>query len=489
MKELVLLLPEIFLAVTLVGILAGEVTYHGERTRLIAATALLGLAGALIQSILTYRYGASQILNHAVSIDGLSLYFKIFFIVLAGYAIVASLHSREIDDGARSEYMALVIACTLAMSLVAAASDLLLAFVSLQCLNVLSYFLSAYGKQSFRSTEAAIKQLVFGAVAGALLLYGMALLFVSTHSLNIYEMHRTLAATPLGRETGLVAFVLIFLALAAQIAAFPMHLWAPDVLEGAPTPVSSFLSVGSRTAGFALGLRLLFVIFAEQAKAPGQYQVLGELDWTPIVALISGLSIAAGSLLAYRQTGAKRMLAYLLIAESGFLLLGVLVLDEVGIAALLYNLAVDMFALTGAYFTLGYLIDQVRSDRLEDLRGVMGRAVPECVALVLFLVCLVGLPPLPGFIGKFALLGAAIRHQWHFLAVVGYLAMALSTAAVARLAFSLIGEFPKSVGQPLPARVSQRVFLAALLAPMALVGLFAEQVLGWAGQSLRFILW
>jgi NADH-quinone oxidoreductase subunit N len=490
MKDVVLLLPEIFLAVTVAGIVISEVGYHGERTRLLTATALVGLAGALVQTLLTYEAGATLALDGTLAIDGFSLFFKLFFVLLATLAVLTSLDGREIGEERRAEYCALVIAAALAMCFAAASADLLLAFLSLQAMNVIGYFLAAYGKREARSTEAAVKHLAFGAISGAFFLYGAAILYASTHSLNIYEMHKALTASPLPDSTALVVFMLMFLSFAFQFGAFPMHLWTPDVLEGAPTPVSAFLSVGTRAAGFAFALRFLIIVFAQPALAPGQWQVLGEVDWPGVVALVAGLTMAIGALLAYRQEGSKRLVAYLVVAQTGFLLLGLLVLDEVGIAALLYNLVVELFALMGAYHVLSTFQDEIGSDRLEDLKGLLGRAVPECIGLVLFLTCLVGVPPLPGFLGKFTLVGVAIRHEWYFLAALAIGASTLGMVAVARLAYSLVGEFRRpAVAAPIVPAPARRIVLGALFVPLVLVGVFAELVLGWAGQSLRFILW
>lgn len=489
MKEFILLLPEFFLAVTVAGLVFSEVGYHGERVRLISTTALLGLGGAFVQTILTYQYGATQIFDKVLAIDGFSLFFKLFFTFLASLSILTSMGSREIRPDKMAEYCALIVASALAMCLAASASDLLLAFLALQFLNVLGYFLSAFGKTSVLSTEAAVKHLAFGVVSGILFLYGVAILFSATHAINIYDMHKALVSSPLSRETGLVVFTLTFLSLCFQFAAFPMHLWAPDVLEGAPTPVSAFLAIGSRAVGFAVAVRFFYVVFAQPALVQGQWQVLGGLNWPDVVALVSGITMIVGALLAFRQTGAKRMVAYLIIAQTGFLLLGLLVLDEIGMAALLYNLVVELFAILGVFYVLSFLFDELRSDRLESLKGMLARAVPECIALILFLACLIGLPPLPGFIGKFTLVGAAIRHKWHFLAVLAMISTAIATVAVSRLSFSLIGDFRKASTTPVPHDTTRRLFLVMLFVPMLLVGLFADVVLNWAGQSLHFILW
>lgn len=489
MSEFFLLLPEIFIALTLGFVVFGEITYHGERHRLIGPTALVGLSAALIQTLITYQHGPAQVFHGALTVDGLSLFYKIIFISVAALSILTSAQTREIPQPKRTEYYALILAACLAMCLAASSADMLLAVLSLQFLNILGFFIAGFGKRSVLSVEAAVKYMVFSSVALAMFLYGLAMLFAHTHSLNIYEMHRALVASPLPDQVMLIVFVLVFLFFAFQIAAFPMYLWAPDVLQGAPTPASAFLSIGSRAAGLAVAIRFLITVFAKPGIAQGQWEVLGNLDWTKIVAVLAGATLLVGALLAFRQGAAKRLVACLVIAETGYLLLGVLVLDQVGLAAILYNGVIELFAITGIYFVLSYIYDEIGSDEIKDLAGVMGRAVPESVALILFLLTLIGVPPFPGFIGKFTLIGAAVRHQWLGLAAIAIFSMALSLVAVARLSYGLAGNLQVGLSSPLPSARGRKWFLGALLVPLAIVAIFAELVLDWAGSSLGFIFW
>ena len=494
MREFVAVLPEAILCLTLAFLVVAEISYHGERTRLVAVTALIGLAAAFLQTVITYQLGTVQVFSGTVSVDGLALFFKLLFIALAALGVIAAIQTREIPLSRRTEFFALILASTLAMSLAASASDILLAFLSLQLTNILGYFMAGYGKRSALSAEAAVKYMIFGSVAGAFALYGLALLFASSHVFNIYEMHKALVANPLSRDSMLAIFMLIFMALSFQLGAFPMYLWAPDVLEGAPTPSSAFLSFGPRAAGFAVMLRFLIVVFAQPGQLAGQWQVLGAVDWTRIVAWVSGITMLVGSLLAVRQQAAKRMVGCLVVAETGFLLMGLLVLDQVGVAALLYNLVVDLFALMGTFYVLAFFVDELKSDQLKDLRGMLGRAVLECICLVLFLFCLIGMPPMPGFIGKFALIGAVVRHHGPVLACIAMLSMTLSTAAVARLIYHLVGDFRSTVqtgsrGSHIVLSRQRQTFLLGMIVPLFMVGVFAEFVLDWAGKSLGFILW
>jgi NADH-quinone oxidoreductase subunit N len=503
-----LILPEAILAMTLVFAVIAETTYHGEQNRLVTLSILLGLVAAFVETLVSYRFGPVDIFGGALSIDGPSLFFKLLFILLAGLSIVTVSHTDEIPPARRTEFSALVLAATLAMCLAAAASDMLLIFLSLQLLNAVIFFLAGFGKRSLLSIEAGIKHLIFSGVAGVLLLYGFALLFSMTHSLNIHEAHRLLLGVAVSRTQFLIVFMLVFLALGFQVASFPMYLWAPDVLEGAPTPSAAFITVATRSAGFAVLIRFIIVIFAQPGLSGGHWEVFGEVDWPHIFAVVAGVTMVVGSFLAMRQSSAKRMVGCLAIVQTGFLMLGILVLDHVGVAALLYNLVIELFAFVGIFYILSFFFQVLRSDKLVDLRGMLNRAVPECICLVLFLLSLVGLPPSPGFIGKFTLVGAIVRHQWWGLAMVAILSSMLSTVAIARLAFHLIGadggeeaggdvangpEKFQSVSFQLPPVIyrmnERRVFLVMLLVPLLLAGFFANHVLDWAGKSMGFILW
>ena len=481
-------MPEVILVVTLAFVVVSEITYSGEQLRLVTLISLFGLAGVFLQTLIAYEVGADQIFNGTLSIDGFSLFFKLLFIVLAFLSVASVSHSHEKGMGRRTEYCVLILSSTLSMFLAASAADVLLAYLSLLFLNIVSYFMTSYRQKSLPSTEASVKYLAFGAVSAALYVYSVAILFAHTHTLNIYEMHKALVSHPMDYQTMLMAFGLMFLSLSFQMGAFPMNLIIPDLIEGAPTPASAFLSIGARAAGFAMTTRFLIVIFTQNGLAQGQWQFIGELDWTQIVAVVSGFTMMTGALLAFRQKGAKRLVGNLVVAETGFLLLGLVVLDEVGVAALLFNLVIQLFALMGVFYVLSVIYNELHTDVLEDLRGMLRRAVPETVCLIVFLLSLVGCPPTPGFLGKFALIGAAIRHGKYSLALISVLAMSISMFAIARFAYRLVGDF-RHVYPSFSQSIPRKSFLLVLILPLVLISAFANLVFVWAGQSLGFIFW
>lgn len=489
MNDFVRVLPETCIALTLVFVLIGEITYYGERVRLLSLLSVMGLGAALIQVSISYEQGNSFAFSNAVSVDGLSLFFKSLFIVLAGFSVVSAARSSEIPAKRRPEFYVLVLTSCLAMCLAAGSAELLLSFVALQAVNIVGHLLAGFGKRSLRSAEAGVKYLVLFSVSGVSFLYATGILLSATHALNIYDIHKALVANPLPRIQMLIVFMLFVLSLGSQMAAFPLSLWAPDVIEGAPTPIAGFLSVGVPATGFAVAIRLFLATFTEASEVHGQWKVLGDFQWTEVLTLLAGATMLFGAFLSLRQTSAKRMLGCLVVAQTGYYLMGLLVLDEVGVAAVLYNLLVGLFALIGAFYVLSFFHDELGSDQLADYKGVLNRAVPECICLVLFLFCVVGVPPLPGFLAKFTLIGVVIRHGQLSLAAVAILAMALSTITVSRLAFSLVGDFRTPSSKPRRVSPQRNIFLAAILVPMLFVGVFAQFFLSWAGRSLGFIFW
>jgi len=488
-SDLVRVLPETCIALTLVFVLLAEITYYGEGVRLISLLSIMGLGAALFQVAISYESGAGFAFSNAVSVDGLSLFFKSLFIVLSGFSVLSAAKSSEIPMSRRVEFYVLVMMSCLAMCLAAGSSELLLSFVALTATNVVGHLLAGFGKRSLRSTEAAVKYLILSSVSGVCFLYAAGILFSMTHSLNIYEIHKALVATPLPRTQMLIVFMLFVISLGSQIAVFPLSLWAPDVIEGAPTPIAGFLSVGIPATGFAVAIRLFLATFTQASEVHGQWKVLGEFQWTEVLTLLSGLTMLFGALLSLRQTSAKRMVGCLVVAQTGYYLMGLLVLDEVGVAALLYNLIVGLFSLVGVFYVLSFFHDELGSDSLSEYKGVLGRAVPECICLVLFLLCVVGVPPLPGFLAKFTLIGVVIRHNQLSLAVAAILAMALSTITVSKLAFSLIGDVRTPSSKVRWVSSQRNMVLASILVPMLFVGVFAQFFLNWAGRSLGFIFW
>lgn len=492
MKDLFYLLPEILLAITLVFVIVGEVTYFGENVRLISATAIVGLASALIQALINFRQGPAVVFAGTMAVDGMSFVFRLFFIILAGLSIVSVSQTKDIDKVRRAECYSLIIAVTIAACFAASAVNLLLIFVALQMTSLLGGLLAGFSKGSTKSNEASFKYLVFAVVGSGLLIYGFGLAFSFTKVLSLYEIHKILLSDPMNYRLGLSAFVLVFLALAVHMGAFPMHAWVPDVLEGAPTSVSAFLALSQRATGFAVAIRVFFEAFAQPALAPanlGQWIILGSVDWTKIVALSAGVSMLIGVLLALRHESTKRMVAALLVSQTGQILLGLMVLDATGLSSVLYTWFVDLFAVVGVYYVLAILREEAKGEKLKDLNGMLARLPIESISLILFLVAIVGLPPMPGFMSKFMLMGSVMRQGWVILGALMVTSMAISWVVIARLSFAIVGNFRKAHKETPPTSIQRKLFLATLAVPLILMTLYSQTVFDWTVQAISQILW
>lgn len=490
MKELVRIIPELILSATFLGIIVSEIAYQGEKRRLVFATTMLGLLGSFIQVLVSFKLEPTRIFEGALTFDLYALYFKLIFIAISSIAIVSVNHSKEIIFEQKTEVYALIVGMTLAMSFAAAASDLLVAFLSVQAIGAISYYLASFSRMNKKSTEAAIKQMSMAGLSAGLFLVAAALLFAHTQTLDIFEMHKVFSVKPLSPHAALLVFVLIFLSFGFFTALFPVNTVLPDLIEGASTPVSSFLSVALRTVGFASAVRIFLVLFTDLNSNATGWSPLSGMNWSTVLSWISGLTMAVGSLLAVRQKSAKRLLSYLLVAESGYLLMGLLVLDKHGLSALLFTLMIQFIAWMGAFYGLSHLVDTHQTDDVESLRVAQNAGIYESFFIVVCIASFSGLPPLSGFIGKFTLVGAAVDQHWYILSTVAIISSAIAILAAARLAIGVMGNYSSVITPTEKADIlSRRVFMGVLLAPMLLFTVFADWVMRFAASALHMILW
>jgi len=313
------------------------------------------------------------------------------------------------------EVPALLLLACLGIIGLAASQDLALIALFIQPVTVSSYILVGIAKDNRLATEAALKMFLFSAAVGAVMLYGMILLFGLTGTLRLPELARKLPAMPV--VTVIVAFLLVLAGYGFEVTLVPFHTWVPDVYQGATTPISGFLSVGPKAAGLAILLRTLVVAFPHNMG-----------HWAEIFAVIAAITMTVGSIFALRQTSIKRLLAYSSIGQVGYMLVGVAAAQRSGLAVpgMLVYLAVYLFMNLGAFLAVDALERQLSSDDISQLPG-LGRRLPVTAAvLAICLLSLAGFSPFGGFVGKTMLFGAAIAAGWTWLAVIMLVNIAIS---------------------------------------------------------------
>lgn len=425
--------PEILLIVFAAAVIILDLFIKNRDSHKVAYLSLIGLGCTLVAVLITNSSIAESSLSlfwGMIRLDKFAIFFKVLLVLATAATILFSLRSDEIDVRLKGEYYALLLAVTLGMFLMASSTNLLMIFISLETVSLTSYILAGFLTHSPRSSEAAFKYITYGAVASGTMLFGLSLLFGMTGTGDLALISERLPeALAAGDVTGLgllISITFILAGIGYKIASVPFHMWSPDVYEGAPIPITAFLSVASKAAGFALFLRFFYSGF----QAEG---VLQSVDWTFLLAIVSALTMTIGNLAALPQQNVKRLLAYSSISHGGYLLMGGVLLTSEGLSAILFYLVVYFFMNLGAFYVVVLIANESGSEMIESYRGLSSRAPFVAVAMLIFLVSLTGIPPVAGFFGKWLLFTAVISKGMYWLAFIGLLNSVVSLYYYARI--------------------------------------------------------
>jgi NADH-quinone oxidoreductase subunit N len=465
------LLPELILTGGVLVLLMADVVWP-KRGGLLMAVAL-GTLGVSALALWPLAGAQVEVARGLVAVDSFALFFKVLFLLSAALTILLSARYLAVEGMSPGEYYFLILSATLGMMFMAGGIDLLSLFIGLETMAVAFYILVGYLKPSRRSNEAAIKYFLLGAFSLGILLYGMSLMYGLSGTTSLRAMAEILA----GRSTDprlILAVILVVAGMGFKIAAVPFHMWAPDVYEGAPTPITAFLSVGSKAAAFAMLLR----IFIE--GLPGL-----NTDWRLLFYALSIVTMTVGNVAALTQTNLKRMLAYSSIAHAGYILMGVVAGTPRGITAVLVYLMVYTFMQLGAFAIIAMLRreDAIGED-LKDLSGLHGRNPIAAFAMLLFMLSLGGIPPTAGFMGKFWLFGAAIEAGYVWLAVIGVVNSALSLYYYLRIVVFMYLR-SDAVGSAPVMRPAVATALALAVAATLVLGVYPRPLFEFAEASAR----
>jgi NADH-quinone oxidoreductase subunit N len=465
------ILPEIVLTAGALMLLVADVLLpRGSRLLMWVA---VGVIGATALSLLPFRGANVTVSQGLIAVDAFAFFFKLVFLLSALLTVLMSQRYLEIEGASPGEYYFLILCSTLGMMIMAGGIDLITAFIGLETMAVSFYILAGFIKPNRRSNEAAVKYFLLGAFSLGILLYGMSLLYGLSGTTNL----RAMATVFSGQERDLrlvLAVVLIVAGMGFKIAAVPFHMWAPDVYEGAPTPVTAFLSVGSKAASFAMLLR----IFLEGLPAM-------EADWRLLFEVLAIVTMTVGNLAALTQSNLKRMLAYSSIAHAGYLLIGVVAGTSRGVTAMLVYLFIYAFMQMGAFAVVILMRrPDALGDELQDLSGLYHRQPFAAFAMLLFMLSLGGIPPTAGFMGKFWLFGAAVESGYYTLAVVGVLNSAISLYYYVRVVVFMYLKKETTGSEPV-ATPALKLTLAAAIVGTLVLGVYPRLLFEVAEASAR----
>ncbi|MFI5184453.1 MAG: NADH-quinone oxidoreductase subunit N [Vicinamibacteria bacterium] len=432
--------PEIALTVALLLVVLADAT--GGRFR-DAACRFLSLVGLLAALLLAARPVApGEIWSGMLVVDPLGSFFKLLLIaasLLVGLVFTFR-NSRELRGLGQGEFHALLLAVTLSNLLLAASNDLAMLYLSLEMVSITSYVMVAYMKGDKMSNEASLKYVLFGAVSTGAMLYGLSFLYGMAGTTSLPGIRAFLGAglAPQNVFTAYAIAILVFAGFGFKTAVVPFHFWCPDVYQGAPTPVTAFLSVAPKAAGFAVMTRFFFQGMSTQSGGPWGH--VASLDWPHLLMIISVVTMTVGNVAALTQTNMKRLLAYSSIAHAGYIMMGVVALSESGARALQIYLLSYLFMNLGAFLVVTLVHNQDGTFDLRDYPGLYRRAPFLTLAMAIFLLSLMGIPPLVGFMGKFYVFAAIIEkgpsYAWY--AVVAAVNAAIAAYYYARVLKTMI---------------------------------------------------
>ena len=471
-------------------VLLADLWLPAERKRMLgyAAAAVLGL---LFLNTFTGNCSCSLANGLADSTcggmfvqDGLAVFFKRFFLLAAALVLVLAVEFSDRIAAGVSEYYSLIVFALAGMLFAASSNDFALMFVSIELITITFYVLTSFTRGKVVALEAGVKYLILGALSSAFMVYGIALVWGITGKFNFTEL-AAVAGNFTTNKVFLFGVLFILVGLGFKIAAFPFQMWTPDVYQGAPTPTTAFLAVGSKAAGFVLLLRFLFTAIPDVTA-----------HWKNLLIIISGITILYGNLCAIPQRNLKRLLGYSSIAHAGYLLLGVAALagarDSDGGAAILYYLSGYLFTVLAAFTVIALVMRHLESEDISGLAGLNQRSPLLAATMTLAMVSLAGIPPLAGFFGKFLLLKAVIEQGatnpgYYYLAFTALIGVVISPYFYFGVIREIYWSKSQADRQPIGISWPMQFAVAVCIAGIFWLGLFPGPLLNFATIAARVL--
>ncbi|HRJ57057.1 MAG TPA: NADH-quinone oxidoreductase subunit N [Anaerolineales bacterium] len=469
------ILPEILILALGLLILIFEPFWKEDQRRNAGWLTAGGLLVTMIVSLLFGRPGEpTATLGGMIRFDWLGFFLKMLF-MFAGAATALLLMDHE-KAGKRGEAYLLLLASLLGMNLMAVSSDLVMLYLAIETASIPLYILSGFLLNDERSTEAGFKYLLFGTVASTVMLYGFSLVYGFSGTTDLVEIAAMFTSSNLSPLLGFGVLVLILVGLGFKVSAVPFHFWAPDVYQGAPTPVAGYLSTASKAAGFAVVLRLFFIAFPDFSEV-----------WMPILALLAAISMTVGNLLALPQTNIKRLLAFSSISHAGYALIGVVAFSELGATSVVFYLAAYIATNLLAFGIVMAFSRITGLEEITDYAGLSRRNPLLALMMLAAFLSLAGMPPFGGFVAKVFVFAAGVEANFVWLVIVGILNSIIGVYYYLNVLkyvylYRMPGEDEEQ--HPVPLTRPYTIALVMLVVGVVLIGTVFAPWFGWSSDGV-----
>ena len=470
------ILPEILILILGMLVLIVEPFWKEEQRRNVGWLAAGGLFISMLLSLLFGQPGQPiATLGGMIRFDWLGFFFKMLF-MFAGAATALLLMDNE-KVGRRGEAYLLLLASLLGMNLMAVSSNLVMLYLAIETTSIPLYVLAGFMVGDNKSAEAGFKYLLYGVLTSTIMLYGFSLVFGFSGTADLYQLAAMFKVGELSLGTAFAVLALILVGVGFKVSIVPFHFWAPDVYEGAPTPIAGFLSTASKAAGFAVLVRLFFVAFPGQDLAA---------SWTVALAILSAVTMTVGNLLALPQTNIKRLLAYSSVAHAGYTLIGVVAFTQLGAASVIFYLAA--YILTNLLaFGIAMAFSKVTGlEDLKDYAGMSRRNPTLALMMLAAFLSLTGMPPFGGFVAKVIVFAAGIQAGYVWLVVLGILNSVIGVYYYLNaLKYVYLYRMPNEdeENHPIPLTRPYAIVLAVLAIGVVLIGVVFAPWFGWSDAA------
>jgi len=471
MSSVLAILPEIGLVALAGVVLTMDVFLEDNRKHLMGLTTAVGSLIVILVALIFSQPSGDLLWGGMVRDDMLAFVFRLVFIFAGGITAMISVGVKDVSH--QGDYYAIILGAVIGMCFMASAADLIMLYLAIETTGIAGYLLAGYVRTDDRSAEAGLKYFLFGAATSAVMLYGFSLLYGFTGETNLGSIATVLVSGNVAISAIWGIVVLILVGVGFKIAMVPFHFWAPDVYEGAPTPVTAFISTASKTAGFAVLMRLFITGLA------------GSEYWLPMIAVLAAVTMTFGNLVALAQTNIKRLLAYSSIAHAGYVLVAFVAYSELGVASAIYYLIAYVVTNLAAFGVVILFARTAGTDEIKDYAGMSRRSPYLALAMLVAFLSLAGMPPLAGFFAKFYVFAAAVKAGMIWLAFIGVL-NAIVGLYYYLIVLKVVYVNPAPEGaEPIDIPNLSKIALVVLSIGIVLIGTASAPWFNWAMQAAQ----
>lgn len=475
--------PEIVIFTTLIICLVADLILR-KKSLIVSVIAILGLLLSLYfviqQSGIYIRFFSALVV-----IDPFAVFFKYIFIASTVFVIIFFAVSKEIQLSVhKNEHIILILGLTGGAFLMASSLNLLMMYLTLELVSLSSYILAGYTKKSKNASEASMKYIIYGAASSGIMLFGITFLYGFTGSLDLLVINKFLIAIPTANPVIIISIVMILAGIGYKISSVPFQFWTPDVYEGSPVPVGAFLSVTSSAAGMAMLIRFLLYTFVK-VEPEGVWHIISSIKWNELIIVASISSMLLGNMVALWQTSLRRLLAYSSIAHTGYMMLGLTVVNQMGITAIMIYFCAYLFMNLGAFYVVILLMNKLKTDDISEMAGIGFRAPIIGAAMAIFMFSLSGIPSTVGFVGKFYLFSTLIKANMVWLALIAMLNSVISLFFYVKVLKVMYFAKSRKSDSRISYGFGSYVILFLLVIPVMFFGIYFVPILKLAESSAK----